>query len=194
MTFAELKAAYNGLSRDQKKEIAEEAGFLGEDTIKEKVAEQLKPKEDQLKLVLSEREELKGKVETLEKEKLEGEMKLVIEAALSEGKILPANKEAWEKLFLADPEGVKTVLKVKAKEIDTGTKGKGDAGGKGADEGGDTEKMSEDEEYIHGIFGHTEEDIKNFGKDEGVQDLGAIVRANVKRRHDLLLGKTGGAA
>jgi len=192
MTFAELKTAYNGLSRDQKKEIAEEAGFFDDATIEEKVKAQLAPKEEQLKLVLSERDELKGKVEALEKEKLEGEMHTVIEAALSEGKILPANKEQWEKLFATDPEGVKGILKVKAKEIDTDKKGSGEPKGKGADEDNGALEMSDEEKRIHKIFGHSEEDIKQFSKDDAT-DLAMIVARNEKRRRDQLLGTVGGS-
>ena len=52
----------------------------------------------------------------------------VIEKALAEGKILPANRANWEKLFAADPIGTKELLATQPPVIDLKKRGTGDQG------------------------------------------------------------------
>lgn len=67
----------------------------------------------------------------LETERAKDKAEIVIEKALTEGRMLPAHRERWEKLYLADPEGTAGMISELPKVIDTGIHG--NAGG--ADEG-----------------------------------------------------------
>lgn len=66
-----------------------------------------------------------------QKEKHDARKVEAIEAALSEGKILPKNREKWEAMYDKDPEGVEALLSDKGAEVDTGTTGNGSGGNEG---------------------------------------------------------------
>lgn len=75
--------------------------------------------------------ELAGKVTELEMREAKRDCDRVIDLALTEGRILPAHREKWEKLYMADPEGAGAMIAELPKVVELGASHgtSGDAGG-----------------------------------------------------------------
>jgi phage I-like protein len=126
-TLAEIKDALfalsederDGLSTDERVQIATALGIeLADPKRIEELEEKLSVEHDKAEVLLSENTELSQSLtEYREAEKVAKRDK-VLEHALSEGKILPKNRERWERLYDADPEGTESLLAEKAREID----------------------------------------------------------------------------
>ncbi len=105
------------------------------DPEKLQLAEKVQLQTEQLKLVLDENKSLSKELTDRKAADLTKKKGEVIEKALSEGKILPKNKDKWEAMFEKDPEGTESLLSEKGKEIDLSEKGDGSGGGEDDDEG-----------------------------------------------------------
>lgn len=128
---------------------------VGTDTEAVKLSDQIVTLKTQLSTIQSERDELKAKLDEKEKAELAARKANVIELAVKAGKILPKNREKWEKLFDADPEGTADLLAVKGSEVDLTEHG---TPGSGAEA-----KLSDAELEVMHKMGLTDEDIKNHG-------------------------------
>jgi hypothetical protein len=104
---------------DQKDEIAKALGLeLADDKELSVLRDKVSVSEDKIKVLASENRDLSEQVKAYKDAEAKADRDTVIEKALSDGKILPKNRETWERLFEADPEGTKQILDAKGKEID----------------------------------------------------------------------------
>jgi phage I-like protein len=85
----------------------------------------------------------------LVREKTDKRRAEVIEKALAEGRILPKDKDAWEKRFSAAPDTIAEIIESLPKVVDLKEHGTGDAGKPEA-------VLSEDEKAVAKGFGQTE--------------------------------------
>ena len=128
---------------------------VGTETDSVKLANQIVTLKEQMAVIKSERDEIKAKLDAKDKAELAARKANVIELAVKAGKILPKNREQWEKLFDADPEGTAALLSVKGNEVDLTEHGSGTGGGEA--------KFSAEELETFKKMGLTDEDIKNEG-------------------------------
>jgi len=171
MTIAEILKAFFGLSDEQKSEITKEqrqqlADAVGIKIAKEPVAEgvelteakqTIETQKEQLRLVLAEKDAMSTELKTLREEKHAAHKSEVIEKALTDGRILPKNKEAWEKLFDKSPETTASILAAKGKEADFEEHGHGGGGGEG--------EHSAEELALFRKMGFSVEDIAAYDKE-----------------------------
>lgn len=171
MTIAEILKAFFGLSDEQKSEITKEqrqqlADAVGIKIAKEPVAEgvelteakqTIETQKEQLRLVLAEKDAMSTELKTLREEKHAAHKSEVIEKALTDGRILPKNKEAWEKLFDKSPETTAAILAAKGKEADFEEHGHGGGGGEG--------EHSAEELALFRKMGFSVEDIAAYDKE-----------------------------
>ncbi len=129
------------------------------DPEKLQLTEKVQLQTEQLKLVLDENKSLSKELTDRKAADLTKKKGEVIEKALSDGKILPKNKEKWEAMFEKDPEGTESLLSEKGKEIDLSEKGDGSGGG----EGGDEDLQLSDKEVLKNM-GFTDKQIEGGDK------------------------------
>jgi phage I-like protein len=98
-----------------------------------KMKQDIENRDERIRVLLDENKTMSAQLGTLRKEKHDARKAEVIEAALTDGKILPKNRTKWEAMYDKDPEGVEGLLGEKGSEVDTGTRGNGSGG----DEGGE---------------------------------------------------------
>jgi len=155
-----LEDERGNITDEQREKIREFAGIkmseTSTDTEALKLAEEkIENMKTQLETVLEENKEMGTKLSEYEQEKHDARKSEVIEAALSEGKILPKNREKWEGMFDKDPEGIVDLLNEKGAEVDLSEKGTGDGGGE--------MKFSEAELAEFHKMGIDDETIKTYG-------------------------------
>lgn len=130
MNFAELLKAIHTLSDDEKKVIAKELGFT--EVVKENktLSEEVKTLTQENEKLLSEKEtlekvkvDLTAKVEEVTNRELEARKESVIKKALSEGKLLPKDKEYWEQKFDENPDFTEEVISKLPKAVALGEEG-----------------------------------------------------------------------
>jgi len=90
--------------------------------------EELEKKVDGEKTLSDELNNTKKKLSDVETKLTLKDRDDAIEKALSEGKLLPADREYWEKRFLSDPDNVKNDLEKMPKAVDFSETGKGGEG------------------------------------------------------------------
>lgn len=151
-------------TKEQRAMVAELFGINLEDI--ETLQIKVENLEERLEVLLDENKSLTSENNTLKKEKLNSRKADVIEKALSEGKILPKNKDKWEKMFEKDPEGVEQLLNEKGKEANLETIGNGSGG----------DESDVDDEKAYGFFKsmHPEmndEDARKAYKKYGNRDI-----------------------
>ena len=126
-TLAEIKEALFALSDDERGELTDTdrariADALGLELADPKRIEEIESKataaQDKLEVVLSENRDMAEELNTYREAKRKADRDTVINAATEEGKILPKNRERWERLYDADPEGTAQILSEKGKEIE----------------------------------------------------------------------------
>jgi len=140
-TLSEILEALFSLGTEEREKATDEqrdkiAKFFGiklgdgsEAEVKLTEAKQaLELKDEKLALVLDENKELSKKLADIQAKQLATRKAEVIEKALSEGKILPKNREKWEGMFDKDPDGTADLLAEKGSEVDLGEVGKGTGG------------------------------------------------------------------
>lgn len=127
----------------------------GTETDSVKLSNQIVTLKEQMATIKSERDELKAKLDEKDKAELAARKANVIELAVKAGKILPKNRETWERLFDADPEGTAEILSVKGNEVDLTEHGSGT--------GGTEAKFSDAELETFKKMGLSDEDLKNYG-------------------------------
>lgn len=132
--------------------FAKAAPETDRDQILSAIAPDLKTEAEALKaanLSLTER------LSAMEAEKKAARKVEVIGKALSEGKILPKDKEAWERRFDASPDVIAEILASMPAAVDLTVRGTGDAP--------DAVALTEDDKRVRKAFGITDEDAKKFG-------------------------------
>lgn len=143
MKLAEILIALFALNKDEVGAITDEekqkaAKVLGIDIVPKppestELSTKLEAQGAKLALVLEENRELSRKLSELNAKAMKARKDEVIGKALSDGKILPKNREKWEGFFDKDPEGTAALLAEKGAEIDLSERGKGSGGDEGAD-------------------------------------------------------------
>jgi len=115
--------------------------------------------EEKISLLLSEKQELARELADLKAEKFKAEKAQAIEKALSEGRIIPRNRDRWEKLFDMNPEETKRLLAEQAPVVDFKVYGTG-AGGK------ETEFDESIDPAIAKQLGLTDEEIRKYNREQ----------------------------
>jgi len=151
------------ITKEQRQQLADAVGIK---IAKEPVAEgvelaeakqTIETQKEQLRLVLAEKDAMSTELKTLREEKHAAHKSEVIEKALTDGRILPKNKEAWEKLFDKSPETTAAILAAKGKEADFEEHGHGGGGGEG--------EHSAEELALFRKMGFSVEDIAAYDKE-----------------------------
>jgi phage I-like protein len=101
------------------------------------------------------------KLTDIEEQEHAKEKRNIIETALSDGRILPVNKEKWEKAFDKDPENVKELLDAKQPEVDLTSKGTSSSGA------GEEVILTDKEKSLIKQLGLTEEEYRQYTEIEG---------------------------
>jgi len=143
-TLKEILKALFALGDDEKKsltegerqEVAEYFGFelVEEGEVETQLSEMKKDlelKDDKIALLLEENKSLTAELTEIKKAGLDEKIDGMIETALSEGKILPAQKELWLEMAKKDPDGTEKLLAAKGAEVDLTVHGTGTGGGEG---------------------------------------------------------------
>lgn len=159
-TLAEIISALLALSADElgkatdedRGQIAEALGIeLSDAQPIDELENKLAVEQDKVKTLMSENTELAEELAGYRESEKKAARDKVIEAAMEEGKILPKNREDWERIYDADPEGTAKLLAEKAKEIDYDKDG--------TSRSGEGIELTEEERKM----GLTEDDVRNYG-------------------------------
>lgn len=156
MEFAEVLNTVAKISDDEKKVLIRQLGLsevVGErDTLRQEKA----TLENEKKALLSEKEtltkvnaDLSKTIEESTKAQIEARKKAVIDKALSEGRILPKDKEYWEKKFSENPDFAAEVIEKLPKVVKLGEQSGTDEH-ETSDEGDGT-NLSEDEQIAKNL-------------------------------------------
>lgn len=158
MTFKELKDAILGLDNKQQEEIAAATGFGKDDSEKIALTDQNKLLAEQVDVLKETNKTLSVKITSIETKELTDRKKTVIGLAISEGRILPADKEKWEKRFDSQPEFTADILAEQPVVVDLDEHGTGDKGKP------DIKELTADEKKMAAMLELTDEEFRENGK------------------------------
>jgi len=128
MTFAEIKGAVLGLPKGEQKEIAEASGFGNDGTKLTELTDQNTKLKEQVEVFKDTNKTMAEKVTAMETKELSERKETTISLAIKEGRILPADKEKWEKRFDSQPDFTEEILKEQPKVVDLSDRGTGSGG------------------------------------------------------------------
>lgn len=152
------------LTDDDKKKIVEVAGISLEaperkpDTAKLELAERVTKLEEQNATLKATNTQLSDAVTDLRAKEHAEKKVAVIGKALADGRIVPKDKEMWEKRFDKDAIFTTEILEGLPVVVDMSTRGNGDGGGEPV-------QLSANENEVHRQMNHSAEDIKEHGGD-----------------------------
>ena len=128
LTFQELKDAVRGLPKNDQEEIAKATGFGKDDSQQIALTDENKLLKEQVVVLKETKADLTAKITAIETKELTDRKETVISLAITEGRILPADKEKWEKRFDSQPDFTADILAEQPTVVDLtdhGTGGKG---------------------------------------------------------------------
>ncbi len=128
LTFQELKDAVRGLPKNDQEEIAKATGFGKDDSKQIVLADENKLLTEQVGVLKETVEKLTATITMTETKELTDRKDTVISLAITEGRILPADKEKWEKRFDSQPDFTADILAEQPKVVDLTDHGTGDKG------------------------------------------------------------------
>ena len=128
LTFQELKDAVRGLPKNDQEEIAKATGFGKDDSQQIALTDQTKLLTEQVEVLQETNKTLAAKIVTIETKELTDRKDTVISLAITEGRILPADKEKWEKRFDSQPDFTADILAEQPVIVDLAERGTGDGG------------------------------------------------------------------
>lgn len=128
LTFQELKDAVSGLPKKDQEEIAKATDFGKDDSEKITLIDQNKLLAEQVVVLQETKTKLTAKITAIETKELTDRKDAAINLAISEGRILPADKEKWEKRFDSQPNFTAEILAEQPKVVDLDKHGTDDKG------------------------------------------------------------------
>ncbi len=158
LTFQELKDAVRGLPKNDQEEIAKATGFGKDDSQQIALADQNKLLTEQVEVFKETNKKLTAKITAIETKELTDRKDTVISLAITEGRILPADKEKWEKRFDSQPDFTADILAEQPKVVDLTDHGTGDKGK------GPVEELTADEKQMAKMLDLTEAEFRANGK------------------------------
>ncbi len=157
LTFQELKDAVLGLDSKQREEIVAATGLGKDDSEKIVLTDQNKLLVEQIEVFKETNKKLTAKITAIETKELTDRKDAVISLAITEGRILPADKEKWEKRFDSQPDFTAEILAEQPIQIDLVEHGTGDKGKSNVKE------LTVDEKNTAKMLGLTEEEFREDG-------------------------------
>ena len=158
MTFKELMAAVLGLDSKQQEEIATSTGFGKDDSKQIALTDQNTKLTEQVEVLQETNKTLATKIVTIETKELTDRKDTVISLAITEGRILPADKEKWEKRMDSQPDIMAEILAEQPVIVDLAERGTGDKGKP------EVKKLSADEKQMCKILELTEAEFIAGGR------------------------------
>ena len=128
LTFQELKDAVRGLPKNDQEEIAKATGFGKDDSKQIALTNQNTKLTEQVGVLKETVEKLTATITASETKELTDRKETVISLAITEGRILPADKEKWEKRFDSQPDFTADILAEQPVIVDLAERGTGDKG------------------------------------------------------------------
>ena len=159
LTFQELKDAVLGLDSKQQEEIANANGFEKVDSKKIDLSDKNnKLLVEQVDVLKETNKKLTATITAIETKELTDRKDTVISLAITEGRILPADKEKWEKRFDSQPDFTADILAEQPKVVDLTDHGTGDKGK------GPVEELTAEEKQTCKLLELTEAEFRADGK------------------------------
>ena len=115
LTFQELKEAVLGLDSKQQEEIATATDFGKDDSQQIDLSDQNKLLTEQVDVFKETNKKLTAKITAIETKELADRKEAAISLAITEVRILPADKEKWEKRFDSQPDFTEEILREQPK-------------------------------------------------------------------------------
>jgi len=156
MNFAEVLKVIPQATDEERALLVRELGLAETATRVKELGESVKRLEGEKSVLEETNKDLSEKVKKLQGDSVARRKKEVIEAALSDGRILPKDKEKWEGRFDENPDFTETVLADLPKAVDYGSHGTGEGGS-------DRIVLSDEERETFDKLGLTEEDLETYG-------------------------------
>ncbi|KKN01545.1 hypothetical protein LCGC14_1126610 [marine sediment metagenome] len=158
LTFQELKDAVRGLPKNDQEEIAKATGFGKDDSKQIALTDQNKLLTEQVEVLKETIKTLTATITASETKELTDRKETVISLAITEGRILPADKEKWEKRFDSQPDFTADILAEQPKVVDLTDRGTGDKGKEAVKE------LTADEKKMAKMLELSEDEFRANGK------------------------------
>ena len=158
MTFKEIKDAVLGLDNKQQEEIATSTGFGKDDSQQIVLTDQNTKLTEQVEVLKETNKTLTATITASETKELTDRKETVISLAITEGRILPADKEKWEKRFDSQPDFTADILAEQPKVVDLTDHGTGDRGKE------QVKELTADEKKMAKMLELSEDEFRANGK------------------------------